>query len=285
MPPRALPYRSRWYSLLFIFVGSAALLTALFCFNRREPTPPTEIFTGIIYGCDRLEPSNQGSGLVHWVRIDLTTPGIELYVTPLDPAAQQSGWEYRLCRTGDVVETEHLAVAVNACLFASDSGFLRMPGDFARSAETVVSDHVVGHVDKDTYLLWFDDQLTPHLEPDKPPSAEALALAKWAVSGQSVGLKNGTIWWADATTVDARTAMGFDPSRKLLFLAVGEALTTGRMLEKLAELGATDAITLDGGGSSSMALGHKARNVCPGVVLGDWRPVATHFGVRARVLQ
>jgi hypothetical protein len=31
-----------------------------------------EIFEGITYGCKQLEPSEQASGVVHWVRIDLT---------------------------------------------------------------------------------------------------------------------------------------------------------------------------------------------------------------------
>ena len=31
--------------------------------------------------------TSEGSGLMHWVRVDLTAPGIELYVTPLDPQA------------------------------------------------------------------------------------------------------------------------------------------------------------------------------------------------------
>src|SRR5262249_26368365 len=156
--------------------------------------------------------------------------------------------------TADVVETEHLAVAINACLFSSDSGWLPFPGDFARSAETAVSDYVVNHVDEKTYLLWFDEDLTPHFEFAKPPSLMVLALGKWAVGGQSVGLKNGAIWVADATTRDSRTAIGIDAARKLLFLAVGENMTSRRILEMLAELGAKDAITLDGGNSSSMAL-------------------------------
>src|SRR3954447_3978220 len=31
-----------------------------------------EIFEGITYGCKQLEPSKEASGVVHWVRINLT---------------------------------------------------------------------------------------------------------------------------------------------------------------------------------------------------------------------
>src|SRR5262245_48706840 len=54
----------------------------------------TEIFVGITYGCKRLEATGEGSGLVHWVSINLAAPGIELYVTPLDPTAVAKGGQY-----------------------------------------------------------------------------------------------------------------------------------------------------------------------------------------------
>jgi hypothetical protein len=56
------------------------------------------------------------------------------------------------------------------------------------------------------------------------------------------------------------------------------------MFQKLADLRAKDVMLLDGGGSSSMALGKDASGVSPGTVYGSWYPVATQFGVRARRL-
>jgi hypothetical protein len=74
------------------------------------------------YGCDRLGVTQEGGGLVHWVRVDLTAPGVELYVTPLDPAAAARGWQNRLRPIEDVLEPEHLAVAVNGTYFMTASG-------------------------------------------------------------------------------------------------------------------------------------------------------------------
>ncbi len=247
---------------------------------------PTEIFEGITYGCKRLDTTEEGSGLIHWVSINLATPGIELYVTPLDPVAVAQGWQYRLRRVGDVVDKENLAVAVNGTLFESDSGWWpRMAGDLANSVETVVADHVVSHVWEHTYLLWFDDQLTPYLSRSKPPTADELARAKWGIGGQAVWLQDGKVWGGSSRSPDSRTAVAIDRQRKLLFLALGQYISPRLLLQDLADLGAKDGMLLDGGGSSSMAIGKGAAGVPAGVLYGGWRPVATHFGVRAQRLR
>ena len=170
--------RIKWL-LAGIMAVIAVLGVAFACSNRREPLAPTEIFVGITYGCKQLDTTGEGSGLVHWVIVDLAAPGIELYVTPLDPDAVARGWQYHLRRIGDVVNKERLAVAINATLFESNSGWWpRMAGDLARGGETLVAEHVVSHLSVHTYFLWFDEQLTPHLRPSNPPTAAELSQAK-----------------------------------------------------------------------------------------------------------
>ena len=248
-------------------------------------TATTEIFEGITYGCERLEPSEEGSGFVHWMRVDLTAPGIGLYVTPLDPTAVSEGWQYRLRRVGDVVDREQLAVAVNGTLFGSNPRWLpRMAGDLANGVEPVVADRVASHMWGDAYLLWFDDQLTPHLRPSKPIMPAEFAMAKWGIGGQDFWLRDGKVWSGSSRSPDSRTAVGVDLRRKVLFLAVGTHISPRLVFQKLADLGAKDGMLLDGGDSSSMAIGKDAKGVSQGVVYGRWRPVATHFGVRAQRL-
>jgi hypothetical protein len=79
------------------------------------------IFEGITYGCKQLEPSEEASGVIHWVRINLTVSGIAPYVTSKDPTAVSQGWQYRLRRVTDIVASEHLAVAINGTFFSSKS--------------------------------------------------------------------------------------------------------------------------------------------------------------------
>jgi hypothetical protein len=113
-----------------------------------------------------------------------------------------------------------------------------------------------------------------------------LAQAMWAIGGQAVGLMDGKVRPRAVTRdPDSRTAVAIDRHRRLLFLAVGEHVSPRLLLEKLGALGAKDGMILDGGLSSSMAIGPKAQGVRPGVLLGGWRPVATHFGVRALPLE
>jgi len=245
-----------------------------------------EIFEGITYGCKQMEPSEEARGVVHWVRINLTAPGITPYVTSKDPTAVSQGWQYRLRRVSDVVASEHLAVAINGTLFSSKSSrLLPMSGDLANAVNPVVADHIISHVWLDTYLLWFDDRLTPHLRPEKVTEAE-LAMAKWGIGGEDFWLRDGKVWPGDYRShiPDGRTAVAVDLPRKLLFLAIGTHISPTLMFQTLADLGARDGMLLDGGDSSSMAIGTDASVVSPGAVYG-WRPVATQFGVRAEPLR
>jgi hypothetical protein len=276
-------WASRLLSGVLVVAMGALLQGGFSCWGRPAAA---EIFQGITYGCKRLQPSNEGAGVVHWLRIDLAAPGIELYVTPKDPSALRKGWEYRLRRVEDIVEKEHLAVAVNASMFTSAPSWLpRMSGDLADGVETLVADHVATHFWEHTYLLWFDDQLTPHLRPSKPPIDAELALAKWGIGGQGVWLWAGKVWQGSGDVPDSRTAIGVDGPRKLLLMAVGTHISPRLMLQTLADLGAKDGMLLDGGDSSSMAIGKEAVHVSAGAAYGGWRSVATHFGVRAQPLR
>lgn len=251
--------------------------------NRSEPVAETEIFEGVWYGCQVLSPTADGGGPMHWARVDLAAPGVGLYVTPVDPSLDGSGFQYRLRRVGPIARAEGLAVSINACLFTKEPWLVPgyWPGQRANSVETVVADGRASHLWEHTYMLWFDDTLTPTLERRKPPPDAALARAKWAVGGQGVGLAGGRVQGGLSRTPEARTAVGIDPQRRLLFLAVFESASPHRAMEELAGLGAQEGMLLDGGGSTAMTIGPGATGVRPGTVLGGWRPVATHFGVRA----
>src|SRR6266705_6768189 len=216
--------------------------------NCDQARPARQIFEGIVFSCDSIEQGVEGGGPLYWARIDLTAPGIKLFVTPLDPIALAQGWQYRLRRVGTVIDEEHLAIAINGSLFTSTPRWRpRLPGDLARGVETTVSDHVVSHVCEHTYLLGFDDQLTPTLRPSKPPSDLELRAAKWGIGGQGVHLHNGRVWIGADRKPDSRTAVGIDQARKLLYLAVGENISPRLILQRLADLGAQEGMLLDGG--------------------------------------
>ena len=272
------------YKLAIVF-AITLLVSADSAYREQCTSQPRTIFAGVSYGCETLQRTEEGSGVLHWLRVDLAAPGIELYVTPLDPSAVESGFQYRLRLIDDVRRREGLAVIINGSLFTSTPNWRpRLPGDFANGVETVVSDHVTSHAWEHTYLLWFDDHLNAHLRPSKPPKPEELRAAKWAIGGQAVWLQDGRVWSGSERKPDSRTAIGIDPQRKLLFLAVAEWASPRLVLEQLARLGARNGMLLDGGASSALAIGEDARGVTGGTLFGGWRPVATFFGIRARRL-
>ena len=267
---------------LLLLVVAAAGVGGWLGYRYHGPCPPVEVYRGITYGCDRLPDTDQGGGLVHWARADLTVPGVRLYATPVDPAATAAGWEYRLRNVSNTVAGERLAAAVNGALFASDSSIVRLTGDHARSIETVVADGVPNHVDPNTYLLWWDGAGVSHMEPTKPPSPAVLAAARWGIGGQVVTVTGGAVApWIGPGTVDARTAVGADPARHLVWIVCLDRASYLLAAQQLVRLGATVGTMVDGGTSVAMALGPDARSVCPGTVTGNWRPVATAFGFRA----
>ena len=175
----------------------AAIALGDFLLHRRGPQALTPIFAGVTYRAERIASTEEGGGLLHVVTVDLAAPGIELYVTPLDPKAVAQGWQYRLRRIGDVLEKEHLAVAINGALFTSRSPWwFRMSGDLAKGVETVVADHVVSHVWEHNYLLWFDDQLAPNVGLSRPPTSVELRsgeMGNWRPGGLVAGWQ-GLAW-------------------------------------------------------------------------------------------
>jgi hypothetical protein len=219
---------------------------------------------------------------VHVVKVDLSAPGVQIYLTPVDPEAVAEGWQYRLDTAPSVIERERLAVVVNATFFSSDSGWIRWSGDLARGVQTIVADGQVSHVDPHSYLLWFESDLTPHLEFEKPPSDAVLREARWGVGGGGVAVWKGAVREGVAShEMDRRTAVGIDTGRRLLWLAVFENASPAAVARFLAEQGSQDGFLLDGGHSTTLVLDQKAAHVQSGALIRGGRPVATFFGVRA----
>ncbi len=141
--------------------------------TRPRPTPPTEIFRGITYTCEEMN-TEECRGLVHFVRVDLSAPGIGLYLTPLDPEAVSQGYQYRLAEASTVLRREDLAVVINGTYFGAESGAFYQTGDLANSVQTVIANGRMSHVDPHSYMLWFEPDLTPHFESSEPPDPALL---------------------------------------------------------------------------------------------------------------
>jgi Phosphodiester glycosidase len=288
-PCQQIPLRRRLCRLaarfvcLFAVVGLA--VAAYQWWTRPRPIRPTEVCRGVTYACLDLR-TPECRGLVHVVKVDLSAPGVQVYLTPLDQDAVAQGWQYRLATAASVLERERLAVVVNATFFSSDSGWIQWSGDLARGVQTIVADGQVSHVDPNSYLLWFESDLTPHLEFTKPPSKDVLRQARWGVGGGAVSLWKGAVREGVAShEMDRRTAVGIDTGRRMLWLAAFENASPAAVARFLAEQGAQDGFLLDGGHSTTMVLGPQAAHVQAGELIHGWRPAATFFGIRAEPLR
>ena len=211
--------------------------------------------------------------------------GIGLFLTPVDPEAASRGYQYRLADATSVLAREDLAVVINGAFFVADSMLFYRAGDLARGVQTVISDGAVSHADPHSYLLWFEADLTPHLEFTKPPPQAALRRARWGIGGGAVFLWKGQVREsATGHNLDRRTAIGIDARRRLLLLAVFEDASGLAVARLLKEHGAQDGFLLDGGHSTTMVLGPKAAHARPGPLLGGSRAVATCLGIKAEPL-
>lgn len=269
-------------------VLAAASFAAYLWLTRPAPQPETEIFRGVFYSCHQLPETKDAGGRLMLVRVDLSAPGIGLYTTPLDPGAVKAGEQHRMRWPSALVADERLAVAITATMFDGKSRLSQIPGGFTHSFETVVSDHQVSHLNPHTYLLWFEDDLTPHLEHTKPPSPEVLAKAKWAVGGQGVvDLRQGagSFGASPDDRPNRRIFAGIDAQKKQLFLAAFEYASLAGAARILGEHGVKEATALDGGASASMTVGEGARGVRSGLLMWPMRGVPTFLGVKAQKLE
>ena len=272
-------------------------------FSRPQPCRPMPIFRGVTYACEELDGREEGprstaladraagarraigaegSGLAHIVEIDLSAPGIGLYLTPLDPAAVARGFQYRLDKASSVLGPKGWPWWSTPRSSLRSRAFCPGPAIGPGDSETIVADGRPSPVDAESFLLWFEVNLTPHVESRRPPEAAVVRRARWAVGGYSYSLRGGRVLEsARRQALDRRTAVGIDTARRRLWLAVFERASDYAALRVLARHGAKEGMMLDGGHSTTMVLGPKAAGGKGGTLLGGWWPTATFLGVRA----
>lgn len=290
-------------------VGCGALVAALACVllggwvwyrHRAQPAPERRaLFEGVTYIRDvRRSPRPM---VVHVVRVDLSAPGVELLVTPGDPA-QQKPLRARL--TSQFLREFGCQVAVNGDFFfpwRSNSPFDYYP-------------HVGDPVELEGYAWSRGTQYSQggerwkypvlYLSKDNRASFERPTWPVWnAISGDWLFLHDGRAVVVAPTdeyhaTPQPRTAVALDRARRTLLLVVvdgrqpgySEGATIPELAAIVRQYGGWDALNLDGGGSSTLAAqgpdGEPEVLNCPidCHIPGRERPVANHLGVFARPL-
>jgi hypothetical protein len=228
-----------------------------------ETPPNTQPFPGITFTQQILATPPLH---LYWVQIDLTNPAVHLRVCPGGPPSA-GGWETTLLPVSKIAEREKLDVAVNGSYFTPSQFKLLFgrkdpyfAGNPARASGWTVTDgrlwssHPLS-LEFPTLVLTTDGQVTIDNYLAPPPRA------KEAVSGQALLLhdgKNVAVGSDDAP----RTAAGLDAQGKTLTLFVADGrrpdYSVGLSMQETAlymlKLGCRTAISLDGGGSSTLVI-------------------------------
>jgi hypothetical protein len=290
----------RWHRT---WLPAGAILYALFCsyvywyYHRPLPNPESrELFPGIHY---IREVTNSPRPLViHLVRVDLNTPGLDFLVTPGDCS---KGREILARTTSQFLTEFDLQLAINGGFFSpwqSNEPLYYYPKSgqpvdvqgLAISAGRQYSDPKRGH----NSLSISSNNVAFIGETDKQGFN--------VISGRAIILNNGMIPWDMSTANDAdglhpRTVVALNEDRTQLLLIVIDGrqpnYSEGATLFEVAEIakshGAHSALNLDGGGSSALVV--RAPDGSPQVLNtpirgrippGRERPVGNHLGIRIR---
>lgn len=206
-------------------------------------------------------------------KVDLTYPTVDVRVSRGGNDPDGDGeWQTTLQTPGVIADREHFELAVNADFFAAQntkdaegakSGFVT--GKWGKVLGPAVTDGTLwGPAANERATLSFDALNRPRIAMMKDVPAGTYQV----VAGSTIILKDGKAT-ADAevegpfqSTKHPRTVAGIADGGKTLVLAVIDgrrpAYAIGMSLKELADLmlglGCTDAINLDGGGSSEMVL-------------------------------
>lgn len=286
---------NRWFFLILKGVLLLLLLILLAIIINLASRPPRtritqKLFRGITY--TRLIRKTPRSLVIHLVEIDLTTPGIRILVTPGDPSC---GMETCAMTTREFLEKYDLQTAINGSFFSPFSVGTNFwnyyphtndPTDIlglAISNEQEYSDEMEG------YAKICFNKTSAEITERACPKGTLQALA-----GRGILVRNGKAEHFDfADNLHPRTAVAVGDRGKHLWLVVvdgrqsgySEGVDLNELAELIAPLGASEALNLDGGGSTTLvASKNGARTLNAPIhtrIPMRQRPVANHLGIYA----
>ncbi len=265
-------------------------------------------FFGVMH-TDRTESSPRPLR-IHVITIDLDNPTIGFRVTP------QSGPRDTIIQTTrQFLAAQSAQLAVNAHFFTpfpdDGTGTTSLIGLAASSATSGAEGHAYAPFERNLGGAFQNDLPAFNIGASNTATLVYQAVGDVtgyatdppvvlhnAVCGNEQILSNGLNVAGSATfdiTLNPRTAIGIAPGNKLILLTVdgrqtgvSEGLTTGELADLLhSDYGVTDAINLDGGGSTTLAMADptpRLVNVPVGVgnVPGTERLVGSSLAVFAR---
>ena len=296
-----------WSGLLLplMFYGVGALRRP-----AREALSNQPLFQGIVYS-RRIETRPRPQ-IIHILDIDLTAPGLKPFVTPGFNPDQSNvdagfGQESLAQRTSRFLQDHRLQAAVNANYFYPfrektlwDYG--PKEGTPTNLLGLAISEGQVVSLPQPGWpaLCFFPQRAQIHVAGDCPDGVEQ------AVSGNTLLIQNGQPTERVQTLLNGPdpdqpypiniAALDASGARLWLILSDGkqplysEGATLQETVDLLQALGATTAVRLDGGGSTTLAIATDTSPCILNAVIhakvpGQERPVGNHLGFFAEPLQ
>jgi hypothetical protein len=280
--------------LLVIFLGLLLLAGGYFLFSRGRPVPvpvKEKIMSGVTY--QRIVRYLPHSMVAHILVIDKKDRKLKFMVTPPDDV---DGGVLKARKTSQFLEEFGVQIAING------DGFFpwwsRSPVDYYP--------HVGDPVTPNGFTSSYGDRYADGLQDIRPEPTLYISRRNeitfnkppnkifHALSGDRMLIQGGNIITGlDNMGIDPRTAIGINHNGRFTYLVVvdgrqpfySEGATFLELAELLQDLGAFYAMSLDGGGSSTMVIeGENGEPITLNSPIDSYiplreRPVANHFGV------
>lgn len=275
---------------LFLLIGLCIGASFFYLRGRPAPIPAKQTLRdGVVY--QRIVRLSPRPLVIHVLKIDMKTKGLHILVTPPDNPNSDTPLNART--TSQFLEEFNLDIAVNGDGFSP--WWSRGPADYyphigdpiAPRGEAASRGQVYGREPAEPFP-------TLYISSRNGLSFDAPNKTWDAISGETRIVMGGSPM--DGLTdpeLHPRTAVGYSKNGKYFFIVVvdgrqlfySQGMTLAELATLMIELGAHDAMNLDGGGSSTLVIRDADGN--PRIlnspidlyIPGRERPVGNHLGI------
>jgi Phosphodiester glycosidase len=224
---------------------------------RPQPAPTiTQLYPGVLY--ERRVTKSPRPVVFHIIRIDLTTPGLRFFTTPGNQAKEHAKLPFPAKKTSQFLKDYGCQIAINGdffypCKINNPKDYYPHDGDFVTPEGDAISQGTI-YATRDPH----DWTTTLSITKDNHISIGTLLppTPYNAIGGHALNLIN----FAKNTEkqTNPRTIVAHDATRKILYFVIidgrqrgySEGLTGEETARFVQALGATEAMLLDGGGST-----------------------------------
>lgn len=274
-----------------VLVLAGMLVGAVLLYDRGRPVPVPvreRLYDGVTYS--RMVRVAPRPIMVHAVTIDMRGAGARVLVTPADDRG--GAYPLRARTTSQFLQEYGLQIAVNGDGFSP--WWSKSVVDYYPHVGDPVAPRGMAASRGKVYWSSLEAVPTLYISSRNALSFDAPARPFNAISGERLLVMGGRLVPdLDDTVTQPRTAIGYSKNGRYLYLVVvdgrqpmySEGMTVNELARLMVSLGASYAMNLDGGGSSTIVVqGNDGKprilnSPIDNYVPGRERPVANHLGI------